>query len=55
MVYEPEPEPEPADPTLKFYKSRAYRHMAPTMGSRTPLYDYDAWYVTKYKTCMYFH
>ncbi|KAI5642551.1 dnaJ domain-containing protein [Phthorimaea operculella] len=38
-----EPEPEPMDPTVKFYKSRTTRHVAPTMDGRTPIYDFDAW------------
>ncbi|KAF9796592.1 hypothetical protein SFRURICE_012685 [Spodoptera frugiperda] len=38
-----EPEPEPTDPTLKFYKSHAYRKVVPTMDGRRPIYDFDAW------------
>ncbi|KAJ2942768.1 hypothetical protein O0L34_g14956 [Tuta absoluta] len=38
-----EPEPEPTDPTVKFYKSRTSRHVAPTMDGRIPIYDFDAW------------
>ncbi|XP_063628829.1 dnaJ homolog subfamily C member 30, mitochondrial-like [Cydia splendana] len=37
------PEPEPTDPTLKFYKSRASRHITPTMDGKVPIYDFDAW------------
>ncbi|XP_022831395.1 dnaJ homolog subfamily C member 30-like [Spodoptera litura] len=38
-----EPDPEPTDPTLKFYKSRTYRKVVPTMDGRRPIYDFDAW------------
>ncbi|CAK1541659.1 unnamed protein product [Leptosia nina] len=37
------PDPEPTDPTLKFYKSRASRHITPTIDGKTPIYDFDAW------------
>ncbi|KAL0818313.1 hypothetical protein ABMA28_008796 [Loxostege sticticalis] len=37
------PEPEPTDPTLKFYKSHAKRHVMPTMDGKTPIYDFDSW------------
>lgn len=39
------PDVEPTDPTLKFYKSRATRNVTPTMDGRTPIYDFDAWYI----------
>lgn len=38
-----QPEPEPTDPTLKFYKSHAKRHVMPTMDGKTPIYDFDSW------------
>ncbi|XP_028157659.1 dnaJ homolog subfamily C member 30, mitochondrial-like [Ostrinia furnacalis] len=38
-----QPEPEPTDPTLKFYKSHAKRHVMPTMDGKTPIYNFDAW------------
>ncbi|XP_053617710.1 dnaJ homolog subfamily C member 30, mitochondrial-like isoform X2 [Plodia interpunctella] len=36
-------EPEPTDPNLKFHKSRAKRHVAPTLDGKMPIYDFDAW------------
>lgn len=38
-----EQEPEPVDPTLRFYKSRSKRQVAPTMDGKQPIYDFDAW------------
>ncbi|XP_073948292.1 uncharacterized protein [Choristoneura fumiferana] len=45
-----QPEPEPTDPTLKFYKSRATRHVAPTIDGKIPIYDFDAWSKNHYGT-----
>ncbi|CAG9791497.1 unnamed protein product [Diatraea saccharalis] len=42
------PEPEPTDPTLKFYKSRLNRQVAPTMDGKTPIYNFDAWSKSHY-------
>lgn len=43
MGYQPEEEPD--DPKLKFYKSRARRSVMPTMDGKTPIYNFDDWYV----------
>ncbi|RVE46882.1 hypothetical protein evm_008443 [Chilo suppressalis] len=47
MDYRPEPEPD--DPTVKFYKSRINRHVAPTMDGKTPIYNFDAWSKSHYE------